>query len=241
MAPRMLAYVAGGWFDIARHHPDAAVAERHRRLIDLLMPVVKAWSTEIGNEVTDMAIQVFGGMGYVEETGIAQHKRDLRISTIYEGTTAIQANDLIGRKILREGGETLRLLFEDMRAVAAELCGAGDLAPLGADLAADIATLEQTLDWMLEHGNSGLAEVLSGAVPFLMQLGTVCGSWQMGRAALVARAGIAAGHGDAVYLRGVVDLARFYFGQIAPQAASLSRVVMHGGASVAAAGDAAFG
>jgi acyl-CoA dehydrogenase len=241
MAPRMLAYVAGGWFDIARHHPDAAVAERHRRQIDLLMPVVKAWSTEIGNEVADMAIQVFGGMGFVEETGIAQHKRDLRISTIYEGTTGIQANDLIGRKILREGGATLRLLLTDMRATADALSGAGDLAPLGADLTADIATLERTLAWILDRGKTEMAEVLSGAVPFLLQLGTVCGSWQMGRAALVARAELAAGRGDPAYLQGIADLSRFYFGHLAPQAAALARVVMHGGAAVAAAGDAAFG
>jgi acyl-CoA dehydrogenase len=241
MAPRMLIYVVGGWFDIARYHLDTVVAERHRRLIDLLMPVVKAWSTEIGNEVTDMAIQVFGGMGYIEETGIAQHRRDLRISTIFEGTTGIQANDLIGRKILRESGETLRMLLGDMRGVAAQLSGAGDLAPLGAALVADIGTLERTLDWILEHGKTNFSEVLAGAVPFLQLLGTICGSWQMGRAALVARAGLAAGHGDAAYLQGIVDLARFYFGHLAPQAASLARVVMHGGAPVVAAGDAVFG
>jgi acyl-CoA dehydrogenase len=241
MAPRMLAYVAGGWFDIARHHPDAAIAERHRRLIDLLMPVVKAWSSEIGNEVTDTAIQVFGGMGYIEETGVAQHKRDLRISTIYEGTTGIQANDLVGRKVLREGGETLRLLLEEMRGVAAQLSGAGDLAPLGADLAADAATLGRTLDWILQSGKTHYSEVLAGAVPFLLQLGTVCGSWQMGRAALAARAGLAAGQGDAVYLQGIIDLARFYYGHLAPQAASLARVVTRGGATVATAGNAAFG
>jgi len=241
MAPRMLAYVAGGWFDIARHHPDAAVAERHRRLIDLLMPVVKAWSSEIGNEVTDMAIQVFGGMGYIEETGIAQHKRDLRISTIYEGTTGIQANDLIGRKILREGGETLRMLLAEMSGVAAQLSDAGDLAPLGTDLAADVATLARTLDWILQNGKANLSEVLAGAVPFLLLLGTVCGSWQMGRAALVARAGLAAGAVDAAYLKGIVDLARFYFGHLTPQAAALAQVVMRGGAPIVAAGDAAFG
>jgi len=241
MAPRMLAYVAGGWFDVARHHPDVVVAERHRRLIDLLMPVVKAWSTEIGNEVTDMAIQIFGGMGFVEETGIAQHKRDLRISTIYEGTNGIQANDLIGRKILREGGETLRMLLEEMRDVAARLSHAGDLAPLGEALAADIATLERTLDWILDRGKTNFSEVLAGAVPFLQLLGTVCGSWQMGRAALVARAGIATSCGDMAYLQGIVNLARFYFGHLAPQAASLARVVMHGGASVVAATEAVFG
>ena len=241
MAPRMLAYVAGGWFDIARHHPDAAVAERHRRLIDLLMPVVKAWSTEIGNEVTDLAIQVFGGMGFVEETGIAQHKRDLRISTIYEGTTGIQANDLVGRKILREGGETLRWLIEEMRGVAGELAAAGELEPMAATLAGNIASLEQVLAWILERGKTDLGEVLAGAVPFLHLLGTVCGAWQMGRAALVARAALASGSGDSAYLQGIIDLARFYYGHLAPQAAALAEVVKHGGPAVVAPGDAVFG
>ena len=241
MAPRMLAYVTGGWFDIARHHPDAAIAERRRRLIDLLMPVVKAWSTEIGNEVADLAIQVFGGMGFVEETGIAQHKRDIRISTIYEGTTGIQANDLIGRKILREGGETLRWLIEEMRGVAADLAASGELKASGAELNADITSLEQTLEWLLAQGKEQLAEVLAGAVPFLHLLGTVCGAWQMGRAALAARAGLAAGGGDASYLQGVVDLSRFYFQHLAPHASSLAKIVMHGGSSVVAPDDAVFG
>lgn len=241
MAPRMVAYVASGWFDSMRHHPDAAVAERHRRYVDLLMPVVKAWSTELGNEVAAMAIQIHGGMGFVEETGIAQHFRDARVITIYEGTTGIQANDLVGRKILREGGESLRLLIAEMRGVAGELASRVELAVLGPALARDLDTLEQTLEWILANGRERQAEVLAGAVPFLHLLGTVCGSWQMARAALAARARLDADDGDAEYLEGIVDLVHFYFGHLAPMAGGLARIVMQGGVSVVKPGEAMFG
>ena len=241
MAPRMLAYVASGWFDSMRHHPDAAVAERYRRYVDLLMPVVKAWSTELGNEVAGMAIQIHGGMGFVEETGIAQHFRDARVITIYEGTTGIQANDLVGRKILREGGESLRLLIAEMRGVAGELASRDELAVLGPALVRDLDTLEQTLEWILANGRERQAEVLAGAVPFLHLLGTVCGSWQMARAGLAAHARLDADDGDTEYLEGIVDLVHFYFGHLAPMASGLTSIVMEGGASVVKPGEAIFG
>ena len=241
MAPRMLAYVASGWFDSMRHHPDAAVAERYRRYVDLLMPVVKAWSTELGNEVAGMAIQIHGGMGFVEETGIAQHFRDARVITIYEGTTGIQANDLVGRKILREGGESLRLLIAEMRGVAGELASRDQLAVLGPALVRDLDTLEQTLEWILANGRERQAEVLAGAVPFLHLLGTVCGSWQMARAGLAAHARLDADDGDTEYLEGIVDLVHFYFGHLAPMASGLTSIVMEGGASVVKPGEAIFG
>ena len=241
MAPRMLAYVASGWFDSMRHHPDAAVAERYRRYVDLLMPVVKAWSTELGNEVAGMAIQIHGGMGFVEETGIAQHFRDARVITIYEGTTGIQANDLVGRKILREGGESLRLLIAEMRGVAGELASRDQLAVLGPALVRDLDTLEQTLEWILANGRERQAEVLAGAVPFLHLLGTVCGSWQMARAGLAAHARLDADDGDTEYLEGIIDLVHFYFGHLAPMASGLTSIVMEGGASVVKPGEAIFG
>ena len=238
MAPRMLAYVAAGWFDSARHHPEPSVRDLRRRYIDLLMPVVKAWSTELGNEVCDLAIQIHGGMGFVEETGIAQHRRDIRISTIYEGTTGIQANDLIVRKIQKEGGETLRLLIAEMRIVAAQLGANAELAGLGDSLADDLDTLESTLGWLLAASPEQQAEVLAGAVPFLHLLGNVCGSWQMGRAALVAST---TQEGNSDYLCGIVHLARFYCAHMAPQAAALARIVTSGGAAVVASGETIFG
>jgi acyl-CoA dehydrogenase len=239
MAARTLACCAAGWFDRMHHDPDGARAARCRRFIDLLMPVVKGWGTELGNEVTDLAIQVHGGMGYVEETGVAQLRRDARIITIYEGTTGIQANDLVGRKILREDGATLRELIAEIRAEAGTWTGDAALQPLAAALAADLDELAATLDWMRARGSTNLGEVLAGAVPFLHQLGTVCGSWQMGRAACAAR-GHAAADADPYY-QGIVELAQFWFAHHAPQAAALARVVRGGGASVQDSSAAAFG
>ncbi|MCK6410169.1 MAG: acyl-CoA dehydrogenase, partial [Thauera sp.] len=239
MAMRVLLYTAAGWFDIAHHHPDAAVADKHRRYVDLLMPVAKGWCTEVGNDVCDEAIQVFGGMGFIEETGVAQHFRDARIITIYEGTTGIQANDLVGRKILREGGATLKALIIDLRASAAELAGAG-LAEIGDGLGDAIDALESATDWMLANGREQFADVLAGAVPFLHLLGTVCGGWQLGRAALAAQAKQRAGDGDATYLAGIVDLARFYLATIGPQATAHAATVREAGAALTRFDEAAF-
>jgi alkylation response protein AidB-like acyl-CoA dehydrogenase len=239
MAMRALLYTAAGWFDIAHHHPDRALADKHGRYLDLLMPVAKGWCTEVGNDVCDDAIQVFGGMGFVEETGVAQHYRDARIITIYEGTTGIQANDLVGRKILREGGATLKALIVDLRASAAALSGAG-LAEIGDGLGDAIDALESATEWMLANGREQLADVLAGAVPFLHLLGTVCGGWQLGRAALVAQVKQRAGDGDAVYLAGIVDLARFYVATIGPQAAAHAATVREAGAALTRFNEAAF-
>ncbi|MER2552556.1 MAG: acyl-CoA dehydrogenase [Thauera sp.] len=238
MAMRALLYTAAGWFDIAHHHPDRALADKHGRYLDLLMPVAKGWCTEVGNDVCDDAIQVFGGMGFVEETGVAQHYRDARIITIYEGTTGIQANDLVGRKILREGGATLKELIVDLRASAAALSGAG-LAEIGDGLGDAIDALESATEWMLANGREQLADVLAGAVPFLHLLGTVCGGWQLGRAALVAQVKQRAGDGDAVYLAGIVDLARFYVATIGPQAAAHAATVREAGAALTRFNEAA--
>jgi len=212
MAARMLAYSAAAWFDIAARHSDAAAAEKHRRRLDLLMPVLKGWLTEVGNEVCELAVQIHGGAGFVEETGIAQHYRDARIMTIYEGTTGIQAGDLVGRKILREGGASLLALLDDWRPLAGELAAAG-FARLSSRFNAAIGDVAETLDWLLECGNQRLAEVQAASVPVLRQLGLVCGAWQMARAALAAQR-----LGDDTYRRGIIDLAEFYFAHVLPQA-----------------------
>lgn len=240
MAMRTLLYTAAGWFDFAHHSPDAAVADKYRRYVDLLMPVAKGWCTEVGNDVCDEAIQVFGGMGFVEETGIAQFFRDARIITIYEGTTGIQANDLIGRKILREGGATLRELIAEIRATAVRLAEDSELASLGRDLAAQSGSLEMALEWILANGKDRLDEVLAGAVPFLHLLGTVCGSWQLARAAQAARRRIAAGEGDAQYHASLVELARFYMATVGPQAAAHAATVCAAGGALTRFDEAAF-
>jgi alkylation response protein AidB-like acyl-CoA dehydrogenase len=234
MAARALAYTAAGWFDLARHSPDKAAADKARRYVDLLMPVVKGWSTELCQQVCYDAIQVHGGMGFVEETGIAQHYRDARIITIYEGTTGIQANDLVGRKVLRENGATLRELILEMRGVAADLAAVPDLVSLAGRLEEDIAALERALDWILANGKDSLAAVLAGAVPFLHLLGTICGSWQLARVALAASKPAKAEDFGADYLRGLVELARFQAHALGVQAIALSAAITGGGATVAA-------
>ena len=212
MASRMLAYSAAAWFDIAARHPVADVADKHRRRVDLLMPVLKGWLTEVGNEVCDLAVQIHGGAGFVEETGIAQRYRDARIMTIYEGTTGIQAGDLVGRKILRERGATLLALLDDWRPLCGELAAAG-FARLSSRFEVAIADVAEILGWLLECGNERLAKAQAASVPVLRQLGLVCGAWQMARAALAAQR-----LGSDAYHRGIVDLAEFYFAHVLPQA-----------------------
>lgn len=229
MAARALAYTAAGWFDLARHSPDPSAADKAKRYVDLLMPVVKGWSTELCQQVCYDAIQVHGGMGFVEETGIAQHYRDARIITIYEGTTGIQANDLIGRKILRENGATLRELIADMRLVVSELDSVETLTGLAQRFGEDIAALEEALDWCLANGRDKLEAVLAGAVPFLHLLGTVCGSWQMARIALRAVQPSAAQAYGADYPRGLVEIARFYIHALAVQAPALKAAIVGAG------------
>jgi acyl-CoA dehydrogenase len=234
MAARALAYTAAGWFDIARHSPDKVAADKAKRYVDLLMPVVKGWSTELCQQICYDAIQVHGGMGFVEETGIAQHYRDARIITIYEGTTGIQANDLVGRKVLRENGATLRELIVEIRGVVAELAAVDGLSSLALRLEEDVAALERALDWILANGKDHLASVLAGAVPFLHLLGTVCGSWQLARVALAAAKPAGAGGYSPDYLRGLIELAHFHAHALGVQALALS-------AAIAGAGDVVAG
>ncbi|MBK5913108.1 acyl-CoA dehydrogenase [Rhodocyclus purpureus] len=242
MAMRGLLYTAASWFDIAHHSPDQAAADKARRYVDLLMPVAKGWCTEVGNEVCDDAIQVFGGMGFVEETGIAQFYRDARIITIYEGTTGIQANDLVGRKILREGGATLRELLADLRLTVGALADDDELADIGAALAGSVDALEAATDWILANGRDRLADVLAGAVPFLYLLGTVSGGWQLARAALAARRRLAAGEADGQrgYLESLVELARFYQASYGVQAAAHAQTVLTAGGALTRFAEAEF-
>ncbi len=230
MASRMLAFCAAGWFDLARKHPEPAIADGYRALVDLLMPVVKGWSTELAVEVANMSLQVHGGMGFIEETGAAQYLRDVRITTIYEGTTGIQANDLVGRKIRRDGGVTLTRLIADMRATASQTAGSTQ-AELGEELAEALDLLVSARDWILDD-RTGTGELLAGSVSFLQLLGVVCGAWQMARAALAAE-GLRAGRsGDADYLKSMIELAQFYFAQVLPQAAMHATMMKRAGAVV---------
>lgn len=216
-AMRALVYPAAAWFDHARHNPRAEVADRCRRYIDLLMPVLKAWNTETGNLVCDDAIQVFGGMGFVEETGVAQHYRDSRVTRIYEGTTGIQANDLVNRKILRENGATLRELLAEIRAEAMALALVPELAGHALALSVNVGDLELAAEFLLANGKSDPGTVQAAALPFLHLTGLVCAGWRMVQAARAAQAALAGQPDNADYLRGVLGLAGFWFATYAPQ------------------------
>ncbi len=232
-AMRALAYYAAGAIDRARHHPEDAARERQQRRVDLLIPAVKAWCTDLGVEIASLGVQVHGGMGFIEETGAAQHLRDARIAPIYEGTNGIQANDLVGRKLLRDRGAATGELIADMRATERALANkpGDDLAALAQPLAAALDAVEEATAWMVEHGESDPPRTLAGAVPYLKQLGTVAGGWLMAKSALAARRRLAAGAGDAQFLSAKIATAVFFAEHFLPQAPALLPAI-RGGATV---------
>ncbi|MDS4022397.1 MAG: acyl-CoA dehydrogenase C-terminal domain-containing protein [Candidatus Competibacter sp.] len=232
-AMRALAYVVAKHMDLARHHPDPAVRESHQARVDLLIPVVKGWCTETGIEVASLGVQVHGGMGYIEEAGACQHLRDSRIATIYEGTTGIQAADLAGRKLSMDQGAAMRALLAEIEATASDLAQAAgdDLAAIGAGLAEGVKALAEATAWMLDATDP--AAVMAVSVDYLMLAGTVCGAWQMGRAARVAQRKLSAGE-DPVFHEAKLITARFYAEHVLPRASALLRSVLNGGASILA-------
>ncbi len=234
-ATRALAYVVAGAHDAATCHPDADQRQRNQAFVDLMIPVVKGWSTEIGIEVASLGIQVHGGMGYMEETGAAPYLRDARISTIYEGTTGIQANDLIGRKMARDGGAVFKRVIGVMREVERELAGSAsaDLEAIGARLAVAVDALNRAGDWIVQRFPVDVRAVSASAVPFLRLFGVVAGGWQMARAALVAQARVDAGDDDSFYHAKVIT-ARFYADHLLTQAEGLASTVIDGSAAVLA-------
>jgi acyl-CoA dehydrogenase len=202
----------------------------------MMIPVVKGWSTETCIEVASTGIQVHGGMGYMEETGAAQHLRDARITTIYEGTTAIQANDLVGRKMAREGGATAKLVIQAMRVVEGELAKAPgeDMAAIRAALVAGIKAVDECVDWIVLTYAADVKAVHAGSVPFLRLMGIVSGGWQMARAALIAQKKLAAKEGDASFYQAKIATARFYADHVLAQAPGLRNTVVRGAAGVMA-------
>ncbi|MGE0860276.1 MAG: acyl-CoA dehydrogenase C-terminal domain-containing protein [Gammaproteobacteria bacterium] len=228
-AMRALAYLCAVEYDTAALHPDAEVRARAERRGDMLTPIVKAWSTETGVQIASLGVQVHGGMGYVEETGAAQHLRDSRIAPIYEGTTGIQAGDLVGRKTLRDGGHAMRELIADMRATIADLQAQGGTVALTRDaLAAAVDDLETVVAWICGAASDPRLPA-AAAVSYLELAGLTCGGWLMAQAA--ARAA-AAGEGDDFH-RAKLASAGFYAAQILPRTAALARIITQGSALVA--------
>ena len=241
-ACRALAYVTYGLMDRAHAHPDAEQRRQNLLLAEFMIPIVKGGSTEMGIDVTSLGIQIHGGMGFIEETGAAQHWRDARITTIYEGTTGIQANDLIFRKLMRDGGATARRIFADIGATVHDLAGSErpELQGIAQRLGSALQAWIDATEWLGVQGQSDLAGVLTAAVPYLHLAVTVAGGWQMARAAGVAAAKLAAGEGDATFYRAKIASARFYADQLLPQAAACAATVMAGSSGLMDLDDAMF-
>lgn len=188
-AMRNIVYVTAEGIDLSRHHPDPEVRAAQTEFVDLLIPVAKGWCTDMGVEVTSLAIQVYGGMGFIEESGVPQHYRDARITPIYEGTNGIQAMDLVGRKLGLRGGAAVTELMVTMAAVDADLAASGDgLAGIRSALADAIDTLRSTTDWMMTKGLADPRDALAGATPYLRMFSLVVGGWLMARQAVAASA-----------------------------------------------------
>ena len=233
-AMRALAIYAAAQLDVAAAHADEAKRAAAQARGDLLIPVVKAWSTEGGIESASLGIQVHGGMGYIEETGAAQAYRDVRITAIYEGTTGIQANDLLGRKLGRDRGAAMAALLADI-AHELEAITASDPAVQAARHRAleGVAELAQATKALLGQLGSTQDHALAVAVPYLKLTGTVLGGWLHAKSAAIAADKLAAGSADADFYRGKLATARCYAEHILPTAAALGRVVQGGGAAVA--------
>ena len=229
-AMRALLYTNAVSIDLARHHHDRAEREARRELVDLLTPISKAWCTDLGVELASVGLQVHGGMGYVEETGVAQYLRDSRISPIYEGTNGIQAIDLVMRKVPMRNGGVVADLLAQMEALGPEVDAAGqELAGIGQALATGVSVLREATGWILSRGPAEPNDALAGATPYLRLSGLVIGGWLMARAALAAsRLLRTAGGADAAFLQEKIDTARFYAMQLLPQAAGLVPAVTAG-------------
>jgi alkylation response protein AidB-like acyl-CoA dehydrogenase len=211
-ALRRLIYWNAGCLDIAAHHPDAAEREKASDMAALLTPLSKGWGTDMGVELTGTAVQIHGGMGFIEETGVAQHYRDARITTIYEGTNGIQAMDLVGRKMGMKGGAVIAGLFDEIAAIDSRLAQHPQLAETAESLMSALKATRTTTQWLLERGKDQVA-VLSGATPYLRQLSTLVGGYVMAESALLV---LEATDIDAATVTAKVATARFFCEQLLP-------------------------
>ncbi|MFN3629679.1 MAG: acyl-CoA dehydrogenase, partial [Casimicrobiaceae bacterium] len=241
-AARALAMATAYAFDLAHAHPDTETRKANQAFVDLMIPVVKGWSTEMAQDVTYQGIQIHGGMGYVEETGAAQYYRDARITTIYEGTTAIQANDLIGRKMAREGGVTAKALIGTMRAFVASLDGANHthLAAARRRLAQGIDALERAVDWNLANWKTNLRACYAGSVPMVKLFGIVCGAWALARVAKASAERIVSGDADRAFHEAKLATLRFYVDTMIPEAMAAAEVITEGADGTLALDETAF-
>jgi butyryl-CoA dehydrogenase len=233
-ASRAVAYVAAGWADVAHHHPDAARRKQAKAVYEYLVPIVKGWSTEMSIDVASNGVQVHGGMGYIEETGAAQFYRDARILTIYEGTTAIQANDFVGRKTARDGGAVAKALIAQMKEAAADLSGSAnaDLVAVGRRLAVAADAYSDVVDYVVSRMKGEIRAVFAGSVPYLMLAGIVHGGWQLARSAAASARLLEQGSDDRAFHTAKITTARFFADHVLTSAAGLRDSIVDGAAGV---------
>ena len=241
-ACRAMAYYTSGLLDRAHAVTDPEEKKRNLYLAEFMIPIVKGGGTEMGIEVTSLGVQIHGGMGFIEETGAAQHWRDSRITTIYEGTTGIQANDLLFRKLMRDQGATARVVFAEVAATAKALAASNrpELQAIAKRLGEALQAWVKASEWLAANAKTGLSGVLTAAVPYLHLAVTVCGGWFMGKAALVAAGYLDKGEGEQNFYRAKIATAHFYADQMLPQAAAYGETVRAGDTALAGLGDEVF-
>ena len=241
-ACRAMAYYTSGLLDRAHTITDPEEKKRNLFLAEFMIPIVKGGGTEMGIEVTSLGIQIHGGMGFIEETGAAQHWRDSRITTIYEGTTGIQANDLLFRKLMRDQGATAKVVFGEVYATAKALGASGkpELHAIGQRLGAALKAWTDATEWLAANAKTSLSGVLTAAVPYLHLAVTVSGGWFMGKAALAAAGYLDKGEGDQAFYRAKIATAHFYADQMLPQAAAYAETVKAGDVALAGLTDDMF-
>jgi acyl-CoA dehydrogenase len=232
-AMRALAIMASFSLDMSHHHPDRQVRFKHQALVDFVTPIVKGWCTEQSIEVASLGIQVHGGMGFIEETGAAQHYRDARITSIYEGTTGIQANDLIGRKLAAEKAMTARMLIEEMQRFNASLSKVQhpSMASISRNLGSGLEALRRATDWLVETYAADVRAAAAGAVPYLKLCGIVLGGYQLAKSALIAQRQLEAASIETAFYQNKIATARFFAEHFLPHATAFAEVIVGGAES----------
>ena len=232
---RALASVAASAYDAAHHHTDTEARKQNQAFYEFMVPLVKGYSTEMSLEVTSLGVQVHGGMGFIEETGAAQYYRDAKILTIYEGTTAIQANDLVGRKTARDGGQIAKGIAGQVEATEADLLASGSAHALAVAKRLKAARLAfiDVVEFVAGNTKASPNAVFAGSVPYLMLAGNLMAGWQLARSLLVAEKAIAAGD-DVAFMQAKITTARFYADHLLSKAGGLRDSIVEGADSVTA-------
>ena len=232
---RAMSSVAAAAYDAAHHHPDADVRKQNQTFYEFMVPLVKGYSTEMSLEATDLGVQVHGGMGFIEETGAAQYYRDAKILTIYEGTSAIQANDLVGRKTARDGGQTAKAIAAQIEATEKELAaGSADAQAVARRLKAARQAFIDVVDFIAAQAKADPNAAYAGSVPYMLLAGNLVAGWQLGRALLVAEKALAGGSNDAGFMKAKIATARFYADHILTRAPGTRDAIVEGADSVMA-------